>query len=68
MAYEKCLTGECRLVPDGLLLAGLRQDYEKMIRAGMFSEAPPPFDAVILRLQVLEARINAEDTRRPGCD
>jgi len=68
VAYEKCLTGECRLVPDGLLLAGLRQDYEKMIRAGMFSEAPPPFDAVILRLQVLEARINAEDTRRPGSD
>ena len=66
VAYEQCLAGECRLVPDGPLLVGLRQDYEMMIRAGMFSEAPPPFDEVVERLRALEARINAEFTRRPG--
>lgn len=68
VSYEKCLAGECRLVPDGRLLVGLRQDYEMMIRAGMFSEAPPTFDDVVQRLRALEARINAEFTRRPGTD
>jgi len=68
VAYEQCLAGECHLVPDGPLLIGLRQDYEMMIRAGMFSEAPPPFDDVVESLRALEARINAEFTRRPGTD
>jgi len=66
--YEKCLTGECNIVPQGRLRDGLRRDYEKMIRAGMFSETPPTFDALLQRIQNLEARINAEFTRRPGTD
>ena len=68
VSYEQCLSGECRLVPDGRLLNGLRRDYEMMIRAGMFSEAPPTFDDVVQRLRALEARINAEFTLRSGTD
>lgn len=64
--YEKCLTGECRLIPQGRLLGGLQRDYEMMIRAGMFSEAPPSFDRVVQSLRGLEMRINAEFTRHPG--
>lgn len=45
---------------------GLQRDYEMMIRAGMFSEAPPSFDRVVQSLRGLEMRINAEFTRHPG--
>lgn len=56
--YGQCLTGNCRLVPDGEMLQGLRRDYEAMITAGMFSATPPAFNAVIGRLRALESEIN----------
>jgi hypothetical protein len=56
--YDACLAGQLRLLPDDAALAGLRQDFQRMIGAGMFIGQPPAFDTVIDRLRTLEAAIN----------
>jgi hypothetical protein len=66
--YEHCLVGRCRLLPSGELLDGLRRDYRAMVSAGMFAAPPPAFEVLLERIGDLEARINAEFTRRPGTD
>jgi len=61
--YDDCLSGGLRILPDADGLAALRQDYDAMIEAGMFSTAPPPFDAVVERLVRLEQTINSQRAR-----
>lgn len=56
--YDACLTGQLRLIPEDAALAALRDDYQRMIGAGMFIGEPPAFDAVIDRLRALETTIN----------
>lgn len=56
--YDECLAGNMRLVPTGELLARLERDYQSMIAAGMFYDAPPEFDVIVTRLRRLEANIN----------
>jgi hypothetical protein len=56
--YDACLAGQLRLIPDEAALAGLREDFQHMVGAGMFIGEPPTFDTLINRLRVLEAVIN----------
>jgi hypothetical protein len=57
--YEGCLIGQLRLVPDGVDLNALGDDYLEMQRAGMFDGEPPKFDKIVDALRTLEAKINA---------
>jgi hypothetical protein len=56
--YDACLTGQFRLIPEDAALAALRDDFQRMIGAGMFIGEPPSFDAIVDRLRALEAAIN----------
>jgi len=56
--YDACLTGQLRLIPQDTVLAALRDDFQRMIGAGMFIGEPPTFDAIVKRLRSLEAAIN----------
>jgi hypothetical protein len=56
--YDACLTGKLRLIPEDAALATLRDDFQRMIGAGMFIGEPPVFDAIVDRLRVLETAIN----------
>ena len=56
--YDKCLTGELRLVPDDDQLPGLADDYDTMRAAGYLGNNAPDFDFVIDQLRNVEARAN----------
>lgn len=56
--YDACLTGQLRLVPEGTALAALRDDFQRMIGAGMFIGEQPNFDIIVDRLRALETAIN----------
>ena len=56
--YDACLTGQLRLIPEDAALAALRDDFQRMIGAGMFIGEPPVFDAIVDRLRALETTIN----------
>jgi hypothetical protein len=56
--YDACLAGQLRLLPDDVMLSALREDFQRMIDAGMFIGDPPSFDAIVGRLRVLETTIN----------
>jgi hypothetical protein len=56
--YDACLTGQLRLIPEDAALAALRDDFQRMIGAGMFIGEPPAFDAIVDCLRTLETVIN----------
>jgi hypothetical protein len=56
--YDACLTGQLRLIPEDAVLAALRDDFDRMIGAGMFIGEPPTFDTIVDRLRALEKAIN----------
>ncbi|QWT42252.1 nucleotidyl transferase AbiEii/AbiGii toxin family protein [Dickeya dadantii] len=56
--YDRCLTGELRLIPDAALLDALRQDYQAMLNALMFYGEILSFDDIVERLTRLEQQIN----------
>jgi hypothetical protein len=56
--YDACLAGQLRLIPENAALVTLRDDFQRMIGAGMFIGEPPAFDAIVDRLRALEAAIN----------
>jgi len=56
--YDACLNGQLRLIPENTVLAALRDDFQRMIGAGMFIGEPPTFDVIVDRLRSLEAAIN----------
>lgn len=56
--YEACLSGRLRLIPEDSGLAVLRDDYQRMISAGMFIGEAPSFDVIIDRLRTLELTVN----------
>lgn len=56
--YDACLAGQLRLIPEDAALAALRDDFQRMIGAGMFIGEAPAFDAIIDRLRALETTIN----------
>lgn len=56
--YDACLTGQIKLIPEDAALAALRDDFHRMIGAGMFIGETPTFDAIVDRLRELETTIN----------
>jgi hypothetical protein len=56
--YDACLARQLRLVPEDTALAALRDDFQRMISAGMFIGEPPAFNNIIDRLHKLETAIN----------
>jgi predicted nucleotidyltransferase component of viral defense system len=56
--YDACLSGQLSLIPKDAALAALRDDFQRMIGAGMFIGEPPAFDVIVDRLRVLETAIN----------
>lgn len=56
--YDACLAGQLRLIPEDAALAALRDDFHRMIGAGMFIGEPPTFDVIVDRLRELETTIN----------
>lgn len=56
--YDSCLSGQLKLIPEDAALAALRDDFQRMIGAGMFIGEPPAFDAIVDRLRALETAIN----------
>lgn len=56
--YDACLSGELRLIPNDFALTALRDDFQRMVSAGMFMGEPPTFDTIISRLRTLETEIN----------
>jgi len=61
--YDACLVGQLKLIPEDTVLAALRDDFHRMIGAGMFIGEPPTFDAIVDRLRELEAMINKSCSR-----
>lgn len=57
--YDACLVGRLRLIPEESVLTALRDDFQRMISAGMFIGEPPDFDSIIERLRALESTINS---------
>jgi len=53
--YDACLAGQLRLIPEDAALAALRDDFQRMIGAGMFIGEPPAFDTIVDRLRALGA-------------
>lgn len=56
--YDACLAGQFRLIPKDAALAALRDDFQRMIGAGIFIGEPPAFNVIIDRLTKLEAKLN----------
>jgi hypothetical protein len=56
--YERCQAGGLRLIPDGVRLDALRQDYQAMLDAQMFYGETLAFDSIVERLTALEQAIN----------
>jgi hypothetical protein len=56
--YDACLSGQLRLIPKDAAVAALRDDFQRMISAGMFIGDPPSFDTIVNRLRALETAIN----------
>lgn len=56
--YDKCESQQFCLVPNLDEIAGLKADYEKMIRSDMFLNEPMKFDNVIEELNDLQGKIN----------
>lgn len=56
--YDDCLAGQLRLLPDEMVMPSLREDFQRMVKAGMFIGEPPSFETVVDRLCTLEMTIN----------
>lgn len=58
--YDLCVAGELRLVPtDAVVAKSLSQDYDEMVKAGMFYGEPPNFTEILERLKAIESLVNA---------
>ena len=56
--YGAAVSGELRLVPDGVARNALEEDYERMRSDGMLLDDAEPFELLIERCADLEARAN----------
>jgi hypothetical protein len=55
-SYGTAVPGTLRLVPPAHRMSDLKADYQQMQE--MFTEAPPPFDALMEQLRGIEAQLN----------
>lgn len=58
--YERAVSGELRLVPDGDALEALRSDYQEMISSGLFEEDPSSFEVLMDQCRAIEAEANRQ--------
>jgi hypothetical protein len=56
--YDDCLDGKFRLIPNNASVEILREDFRRMVGAGMFIGTAPSFESIIARLRDLERTIN----------
>jgi hypothetical protein len=56
--YDKCLSGNFKLIPNKAEIANLKSDYQIMKQSGMFYGDSPKFDEIISELCKREALIN----------
>lgn len=56
--YEACLDNQLCLIPGDDAIAGLRNDYEKMLQAGMMYDISPSFDDIMTDIREIERHIN----------
>jgi hypothetical protein len=59
--YDTAIPGTLRIVPDEPLQTILRKDYQQMEE--MFPSTPLTFDEILARLETLQQRINARETK-----
>ncbi|QZA18765.1 nucleotidyl transferase AbiEii/AbiGii toxin family protein [Mycobacterium malmoense] len=59
--YDRCLSGEAKLLPGEAGLSLLRADYQKMLDAEMLDD-PLPFDELVERVRALQDAINTVTT------
>ena len=59
VCYADCASGKLLLIPEAEHLEALRADYEGMVEARMFWEAPPSFEDLVSSLSELQQEINA---------
>ena len=58
--YDACQEGGFRLIPEDPKLSSLRDDYGKMVAAGMFDVDPPSFEEIVHALKDAQEQINRE--------
>ncbi len=56
--YEAAISGGLQLVPAGAAYAVLANDHARMLADGMLLDGNEPFDALMERCSVIEARAN----------
>jgi hypothetical protein len=59
--YDRCISGELRLIPEPPLLEALHEDYEAMHSAQMFYGELLSFEEILVRLKELEREINSSE-------
>ena len=57
--YYAAVSGNLRLVPLGAARGALAEDYATMLPTGMLLDEDEPFDTLIQRCSMIEARANA---------
>ena len=57
--YEAAVSGGLKLVPSGAAQEQLADDYASMLTVGMLLDVDEPFDALMERCAMIEARANA---------
>ncbi len=60
--YHAAVDGSLGLIPTGDFLTALKEDYGKMIKAGLFHSDVIPFDDLMSRLSGLQDRANAKES------
>lgn len=56
--YDACLVGQMKLLPEARAVEALREDYERMVEARMFTGPVRSFSDIVDRLRQLEDEIN----------
>ena len=56
--FEECLKGNFSLVPSGIVLEGLRNDYNAMLKSNMIYGEIPQFDQIIKSMKAIQDKIN----------
>jgi hypothetical protein len=57
--YMAAVSGDLQLVPEGTARENLETDYAQMVEDGILLDDREPFDAVIERCRIIQARANA---------
>lgn len=57
--YQRAVSGDLHLVPDGSALQLLATDYERMLEDGLLEDGAETFDALIVRCREIQQAANA---------